>query len=468
MKNRYRLDNKGNISVITAISLIVLVGILALVVDGGYFFTTKNKWQNGVEAACLAGAAHLCDEDYESVMRRIAVENGLPGTSGEGLTVSRGFYDVEDEYGDFSVYKNFVADNADDFPEEEYGNAVLVSLDSEITGFFSGLFGREKVRVKAESMVYLTRIGMAALNDDSEIRIGANTTMQNSDIYSNGYIKFQDSDYEYTSGWWPKDYHKPEFVNVNLYARLQVQECPATAGSKLDIDWDSGVSSSMSNAFSGSPRLTSIPSCDDDYIESLRSTADVVYEIDDAASDMVFWCKRTDNSIYVFDLTGEREHREVIFFDAQGSDVVIADRTYCVSCAYGCDLYPGHPDRTSNGERISNVTFITNGNILMDRQEHIWGDEGYRQAVIITSGDVMVVGNTMEGIVYRLGGDFETHPASHGRNGKVRIIADGDILLHQNGYPTGYNWSGITDFKFGPPSPFEKGVFLSMPERVGE
>ncbi len=464
MKDRYCLDNKGNIAVMTALSLIVLVGMLALVVDGGYFFTTKNKWQNGVEAACLAGAAHLCDEDYESVVRQVAADNGLPSTSGEGLTVSRGFYDVDDEYGDFPTYKNFVSENADDFPEEEYGNAVLVSLESDIAGFFSGLFGRGKVRVKVEAVVYLKPLGVASLNEDSEIQIGPNSILKNGVLHSNGDIKFPKADWEGQVGWLTKTYKKPQFINIDLRAYGSVLECTECETSNGACNM-----SGMGNSLSGSPRIASISPCDDNYIESLRSTADIVYETGDAASDNVFWAWNgdQDNPCYAFDLTGVRDEREVIFFDAGGGTVLISEGSYCLGCGGGdCIFFDGHPNGEANGERIYNVTFITNGSITMDRHHwgatQIWGKEGVEQAVVITSGDIELTNNQIDGMVVRCGGTFGVHQHSSVGGGRIRIIADNDVFMTSCGWASGYGWSGTTDFKFGPPCPFPAGVYFGV------
>ncbi len=64
--------NHGNIAIIVAISLTILIGMLAVVIDGGYLYASKNKWQNGVEAAAMAGTLAMCDNDFEAVARQIA------------------------------------------------------------------------------------------------------------------------------------------------------------------------------------------------------------------------------------------------------------------------------------------------------------------------------------------------------------------------------------------------------------
>jgi len=423
-----------------------------------------------VEAAAMAGISHLCDGDVEDTVRQIAQENGLPSGT-ESLTVLIGFYDDFDEFGDFAIYRDFAADGAGDYPDGEYNNAVMVSLDADVSTFIAGIFGRDQVRVKAEAVSYQRRIGMAAINDDSVIRLDHDSSFHNGDIYSNGIIEFQDSDCTRDTWWGPRTNAKPVFVNSNLYAREQVLEYPMNV--VCTIDWDSGVESTMDNAFSHSPRLTKIKPCDDEYIESLRETADVVYEISDAATDTTFWGRNADSTNFAFDLTGERADREVIFFDAQGNDVLISEGSYCLGCGGGgCVYYNGDSQREPNGDRIYNVTFITNGNIIMDRSAwnllQIWGAEGDQQAVIITSGNIQITGNVMEGIVYRCGGLFGTISASdNGGDDKVRIIADERIMLAPWRRTTRH-WHANTEFKFGPPCPFGGGAYLGKLEPAGE
>ena len=48
---------------------------------GFYLYGEKNKCQNGVEAAPLAGAVSLCDGDPEGVARQVAIDNGLTAGS---------------------------------------------------------------------------------------------------------------------------------------------------------------------------------------------------------------------------------------------------------------------------------------------------------------------------------------------------------------------------------------------------
>ena len=52
-------NNKGQILVLVAISLVVLIGFAALAIDVGYFYHTKNQLQGAADAAALAGVVKL-------------------------------------------------------------------------------------------------------------------------------------------------------------------------------------------------------------------------------------------------------------------------------------------------------------------------------------------------------------------------------------------------------------------------
>ena len=54
-------ENRGATAIIVAISLLVLIGFLALAVDVGYLYGTKNELQNTADAAALAATRKLGD-----------------------------------------------------------------------------------------------------------------------------------------------------------------------------------------------------------------------------------------------------------------------------------------------------------------------------------------------------------------------------------------------------------------------
>lgn len=61
MKTRASLKNRqgGAVAVMVGISIVVLVGFLALVIDLGHLYIAKTELQNGADAAALAGAKQL-------------------------------------------------------------------------------------------------------------------------------------------------------------------------------------------------------------------------------------------------------------------------------------------------------------------------------------------------------------------------------------------------------------------------
>ncbi len=173
----HKINNQqGNIVIITAVSLTVFLGILALVADGGYLMMRKNKYQNSVEAAALAAAMNICDSSYDDVARLVASENQIPYDS-EKLTVRIGFYDLDDTYDDFTGYKDFIADSDTDTVYNEalsdpsndqyvYNNAVMVSLKTEVPAFFSGILAQESATVSASAVSVASNAGLFSYDDD--------------------------------------------------------------------------------------------------------------------------------------------------------------------------------------------------------------------------------------------------------------------------------------------------------------
>jgi len=110
-------SQRGSIAIMAAIFMTVFIAVLAFMVNAGYLYGEKNRYQNAAEAAAMAGAARLCDEDAIEVATQIAMENGAPQGS---VTGTLGFYDVESE--------QFYPEGSDEYPDGEYNNAVMVRI----------------------------------------------------------------------------------------------------------------------------------------------------------------------------------------------------------------------------------------------------------------------------------------------------------------------------------------------------
>jgi len=90
----HRRNRNGQVLVLVALALLVLLGIVALAVDGGNLYAERRKMQNAADAGALAGARVLCYEadqtpPYDDVVdeaRKYAIERN--GADGAQVTVS--------------------------------------------------------------------------------------------------------------------------------------------------------------------------------------------------------------------------------------------------------------------------------------------------------------------------------------------------------------------------------------------
>jgi len=187
---------QGSIVLVVAFFMTALLMMLALVIESGYLFSTKRSIQNCVDAAAMAGALHLCDGDPMDNARRVLAQNLFPKhTALEDpstdedkdedketfprnyeVEITRGYYDENDAYDDFLVYKEFVDEGEPDFPAEEYVNAVKVSLTVR-ESLLLGEFGeKEKVDIHVASVAFRRRFGILSHGGSqvSEIRSSDN------------------------------------------------------------------------------------------------------------------------------------------------------------------------------------------------------------------------------------------------------------------------------------------------------
>ncbi len=59
LRNRIERDDRGVASIVVGISVVVLFGMMALVVDVGQLYQTRSELQNAADAAALAAAEHV-------------------------------------------------------------------------------------------------------------------------------------------------------------------------------------------------------------------------------------------------------------------------------------------------------------------------------------------------------------------------------------------------------------------------
>ena len=167
------MGEKGNIAVITALCLVVLIGMLALVVDGGYLFSTENRYQNAVEAAALAGVHHFSDGYDENgvplaigIAENIAVENGI---SVGVVTAEVGFYNVSES--SFEADPDPETDWNEAISTEEepiYNTAIMVTAEESVSNFLAGIFGKNSVAVSVKAVAYGVRNTFTATGNEED------------------------------------------------------------------------------------------------------------------------------------------------------------------------------------------------------------------------------------------------------------------------------------------------------------
>lgn len=82
IKNRFKVllqDEDGQILVLFALLLVVMLASVGLVVDVGYFYVEKQRMQNSVDASALGGAQviHETQNNVDKIAKDIAEKNGL-------------------------------------------------------------------------------------------------------------------------------------------------------------------------------------------------------------------------------------------------------------------------------------------------------------------------------------------------------------------------------------------------------
>jgi Flp pilus assembly protein TadG len=124
----------GQVLILAALSLVVLMGLLGLGIDVGYLRHMRTKMQQAADAAALAGASELNYGDWTAAADNDAGSNGFTnGSNGTTITVND-----PPQYGGY-------AGNA---------NAVEVIIQQPEPTFFMSVLGFTKVNVAARAVGY--------------------------------------------------------------------------------------------------------------------------------------------------------------------------------------------------------------------------------------------------------------------------------------------------------------------------
>ncbi len=162
-----QLTRRGNILVLSAVLMVVLLGMVAFAVDVGYIHNTNAELKRTADAAALAGVSVLVDGTeaaYGTVTEYVAANpvNGVTVSASE-TEIETGMWDDE--------CRTFTA-------AAETPTAIRVRVRRDDQGlFFARVLGRDNFDAAAESIatfrprdIMLVLDYSASMNDDSEFQ----------------------------------------------------------------------------------------------------------------------------------------------------------------------------------------------------------------------------------------------------------------------------------------------------------
>lgn len=437
----------GNVTVIIALCLMVLMAVLAFVINSGILYADKNTYQNAVDAAALAGASRLCDENPGETAQNILVQNLFPdGFDGEALPegysveIVTGYYDEtgsEDFSGSSAFgFKSFL--EAENLPSDMYANSLLVRLTVDHKTILPQALGKASVPIRVSAVAYLERYGFLALGEESSEGIytttgtwtDCNPGYENMGrVHANGNIDF-----------------------TNAHPCLDDRSFATAVGNVINCP--EGIPNSEPVHLSRSV---------DDEIAALRQKAEkwVVIRLSDfpdfpppsgghwsghgvpTPNGNVYYRRNSYN--YILGLRDGDHGGTVYYISGEGAG---PDDYIILNGIYGED---SHASQLTIASEL-NISFIhdTVSNFHL-------GGKGDDMVYVLSSGDIggpnQSIGLTkLDGVVFRTKGEFslkmgthETETAYH-----TRILADHSITI-RNSYDPRYK--STFDGSFGPPCP---------------
>lgn len=423
-------DQSGNVAVITALCLTVILSVLAFVLNTGLLYAEKNRYQNAVEAAAMAGAVSLCDEDPEGTAINILLKNLFPdGYEGEelpeGYTVDvvPGYYDESGLY-DFSDYSEFGYSSFIDetnLPEGFFVNSVLVRLTVDQKLIMANFLETDDVSLQTTAAAYLKSYGILSLGEESDDGItftnffGSEPLITGSNIHANNNISFGAS---------------PN-IDSNGVMVTAVGNISGYGGGTSGVDPIS---------------LKSVAAC----LEDLYARADKIITEDDFPA--VNGGEYTD------------EHGNVY---TRGLDELPTFKPHVGDHGGMIYYFAGDGDAQlgnigdEEGD-VTNLTFVSENSVMWapESQTINWGGKNEHQVTIIAGEDICFAGSyrsdstfISKGVVLLAGGDIQWanggYSASFIRN--LRMIAEGSIEIE--GPATWCPLNMAYNLNFGPPCP---------------
>jgi len=177
----YIKNEKGNVFILTAIFLVVLLGVMVFVVDVGSLYLNRRQVVNAADAAAMAGAQEIVralndgeTEDYD-VRKRVekVVDDYLGYHGAKRLEVTE--QDGSDIGADSKTVKVTADKEADLYFVPAFSGLYAPYWDSSARGTIVGLTGYVKsghlARAVLEATAYQTKDIVDAMEKDSSIPI---------------------------------------------------------------------------------------------------------------------------------------------------------------------------------------------------------------------------------------------------------------------------------------------------------
>jgi len=137
-----RRRQRGSIMLLTSLLITVMIGMLALSIDVGFAFSSRNQFQNGIDAAALAGAAalRLTVESNSSSPQQTSVAQAL-AIQFAGFNQVRRYADPDPNGNEPNANKIII--NAGNVQVQDNFDLPRVKVDASmpIPTLFAGLFG---------------------------------------------------------------------------------------------------------------------------------------------------------------------------------------------------------------------------------------------------------------------------------------------------------------------------------------
>ncbi|MGD8530160.1 MAG: TadG family pilus assembly protein, partial [Syntrophobacterales bacterium] len=204
-------DEQGVTAIVVALVMFVLLGFAAMAIDIGHLFVARNELQNAADAAALAGARFLYNDDGTAVntgANQIAYDAATANRSetGSGLEVAvevdwTGGNAGDVQRGHWSFATGTFTPNASTAPVDLWNvsneeldadlnfiNAVRVvtrRAGTPVVSFFATIFGHQDFQISADAVAYIGFAGTLLPHDvDQPIAICEDSILNDGDEYT--------------------------------------------------------------------------------------------------------------------------------------------------------------------------------------------------------------------------------------------------------------------------------------------